>query len=118
MSLFDKLFGHHIRGPRSEEVAATESIWPSDIKLALQKITGLPQEKVDEIYHILFDPREGMISVAVASNVDVKLTGLGKFTLRERTSGDVRLASGKIVHVPSRNYPKFVTSQVWKEQVR
>ena len=118
MNLFEVLFGRHIQGPRSGEIEAYGSISPSDIKRTIQLKIGLTKEQVNEIYHLIFNPREGIISTAVISGLDVKLTGLGKFERRERTSGEIRLANGEIIEIAPRNYPAFKTSEVWKKVIR
>ena len=86
---FHAFFGREPQAPRSAEEPATDHIWPSDIRRALRKGLGISDVDARRIYHALFDPRSGMISVAVDAGKDVHLSGLGKFERRERTAGQV-----------------------------
>ena len=90
MSIFERIFGRHPEAPRSAEEPATDHIWPGEIRKSLRR-KGFSKTEAAAIYFHLFDPRDGLISVAVDAGKDVHLTGLGKFTRREMGAGQREL---------------------------
>ena len=118
MSFFAKLFDRD-PAPHSANEPATDHIWPADIRDVLSRHLGLTHATAKEAYDLIFDPVKGLVSVAVANGKDVHLTGLGKFTRRERTAGVMRNpGTGEPVQVPARNYPAFKVSAKWRDLLR
>ena len=116
MSIFESIFGRKPEAPRSAEEPATDHIWPGDIRKSLRR-KGFSKTEAAAIYFHLFDPRDGLISVAVDAGKDVHLTGLGKFTRREMGAGQRELPDGEVVDVPARHYPAWENSRKWRDHV-
>ena len=110
-------FHQRISGPRSAEQKATGRLRPSDIRELWQDI-GLSERDARRVYHVVFGER-GLVDRAVDAGWDVELTGLGTFTRREMSAGQIHHpATGEILDVPARDYPAFRVSQKWRDRVR
>ena len=122
MQIFESIFGRPPAdesdgAPRSAETPAIDKVWPKDIRRALTR-QGFSEHDARRAYEILFDVDRGVISVAVDAGKDVYLTGLGKFTRRERTAGRRRNPkTGEWIEIPASNYPAFKTSPRWKRKL-
>ena len=78
----------------------------------------LPKSLVEKVVKKIFDGRDGVIVGAMRGGEVVKISGFGKFSLRERDAIERNHPRTGLQLIPARKYPKFESSRTLREVVR
>jgi len=89
------------------------AVTKQDLTYALSDATGLPAKECAALVHTLFDT----IRTTLAAGEDVKLSGFGNFTLREKRARPGRNPrNGEPFEIAARRVVTFRVSQLVKKR--